>query len=519
MDVQGIITLELMKELDAKTKGIGPVKLKNLKPDLQSPEEVVNFYQTTKKYSPQLKTVERSWERAGEIIEKSQENEIMILSLDDPYYPPLLKLLPDAPQLLHVKGEISFLQEMPPLALVGSRSASSTGLGVARELSGFFSRNGFCIVSGLAEGIDTAAHNGCLEAEGKTAAVLAHGLHTIYPPSNTELAERIVKSGGALISEYHFGTPQSQYRFVARDRIQSGLSLGVVIIESEIGGGAMQTAKYCENQKRLLYALDGTTSSGNQELLASELAKPLNYGNNKKFQLQFEQMRSQIRSLEIEISDKKITSNIGPKKFDFEGINTLGIVRASKTHIALDLNLKRIIRIAYYLYPYYSVTGDSYKHSEDKGTQLILDLKYKKKPEAIEYIAQELDEIFSKERVFVLCVVPSSEKNNRETGLRICITKLLSARPDIIDGRECLARKFDIPKKSAGGPRDYEKELESLELANARIIKGKDVVLIDDVVTTGCSLAAGAKILSDGGAKTVTPFAIGRTMRKGDPFY
>ena len=112
------------------------------------------------------------------------------------------------------------------------------------------------VVSGLAAGIDTAAHEGTLNAKGKTIAVLAHGLHTIYPGENKKLAERILENNGTLISEYSWGKNSTKGSFIARDRIQSGLSTGVLVIETKEKGGTMHTVQYCNKQGRVLMVLE-----------------------------------------------------------------------------------------------------------------------------------------------------------------------------------------------------------------------------------------------------------------------
>jgi len=116
-------------------------------------------------------------------------------------------------------------------------------------------KKGYVIVSGLAEGIDTAAHQGALDVNGTTVAVIAHGLDRIYPAKNKKLANEIIKHGGAIVSEYSWGAKIFRNYFVARDRIQSGLSLGVIVVETEIDGGTMHTVKSCKDQKRTLIVL------------------------------------------------------------------------------------------------------------------------------------------------------------------------------------------------------------------------------------------------------------------------
>ena len=141
------------------------------------------------------------------------------------------------------------------IAIVGTREPTEYGITAAKRLGALFAESGYTVVSGLANGIDTAAHQGALEVDGLTVAVLASGLDTVYPIKNKELAGAILKNNGALVSEYSWGTMVNRSYFVARDRIQSGLSLGVFVVETGIKGGTMHTVKSCKEQKRSLIVL------------------------------------------------------------------------------------------------------------------------------------------------------------------------------------------------------------------------------------------------------------------------
>jgi DNA processing protein len=141
---------------------------------------------------------------------------------------------------------------------------------------------GWCVVSGLAEGCDTEGHEGCLAAGGKTIAALAHGFGRIYPAKNKQLAERILESGGALITEYPPGTPPTRSSFIERDRLQSGLSLGIVVVETDIKGGTMHTVRHARDQGRGIAAISHppefvkeAKAQGNQQLIKDLIARPL----------------------------------------------------------------------------------------------------------------------------------------------------------------------------------------------------------------------------------------------------
>ncbi|CAD5106753.1 DNA-processing protein DprA [Zestomonas carbonaria] len=180
-----------------------------------------------------------------------------LLMWDDPGYPALLAELADAPPLLFVIGDPGLL-ERPQLALVGSRRASRPGLDNARAFSRSLAGGGFVITSGLALGIDGAAHQGALEVGGKTVAVLGTGLERIYPARHAGLALEIRERGGALVSELPLDCPPQAANFPRRNRIISGLSLGVLVIEASPSSGSLITARLATEQGREVYALPGS---------------------------------------------------------------------------------------------------------------------------------------------------------------------------------------------------------------------------------------------------------------------
>ena len=180
-----------------------------------------------------------------------------LLMWDDPAYPGLLEELPDAPPLLFIEGDPSLL-ERPQLAMVGSRRASRPGLDNATAFARSLARGGFVITSGLALGIDGAAHQGALDVGGKTIAVLGTGLEQLYPRRHLGLAARIVEGGGALVSELPLDCPPQAANFPRRNRIISGLSLGVLVVEASPSSGSLITARLAAEQGREVYAIPGS---------------------------------------------------------------------------------------------------------------------------------------------------------------------------------------------------------------------------------------------------------------------
>jgi DNA processing protein len=182
-----------------------------------------------------------------------------LLTLADPEYPKRLLEIPDPPVVLYVKGDFSLLSA-PGLAIVGSRNATPQGVQNARAFAADLSQRRWCIISGLALGIDTAAHEGGLAGAGRTVAVIGTGLDIVYPARNHALAHRIAEAG-AIISEYPLGTPALASNFPRRNRIISGLSHGVLVVEAALESGSLITAREAADQGREVFAIPGSIHS------------------------------------------------------------------------------------------------------------------------------------------------------------------------------------------------------------------------------------------------------------------
>jgi DNA processing protein len=196
-------------------------------------------------------------ERAARAMAWLEQPGHELLMWDDPAYPALLAELPDAPPLLFVDGDSSLL-ERPQLAMVGSRQASRPGLDNATAFARNLASGGFVITSGLALGIDGAAHQGALDVGGRTIAVLGTGLQHLYPRRHLGLAGRIVEGGGALVSEFPLDCAPHASNFPRRNRIISGLSLGVLVVEASPSSGSLITARLAAEQGREVYAIPGS---------------------------------------------------------------------------------------------------------------------------------------------------------------------------------------------------------------------------------------------------------------------
>jgi DNA processing protein len=176
-----------------------------------------------------------------------------VLAITDEHYPPLLREIPDPPPLIYVRGDPAVLLE-PQLAVVGRRRASAAGLRIAQALSADITRAGLHICSGLALGIDGASHRGALEADGKSVAVMATGIDQVYPRRHLQLSEQLAQAG-CLVTEFPPGTPPLRQNFPRRNRIISGLSLGVLIVEAALPSGSLITARTALEQGREVFAV------------------------------------------------------------------------------------------------------------------------------------------------------------------------------------------------------------------------------------------------------------------------
>jgi DNA processing protein len=185
-----------------------------------------------------------------------------VLTPEDAEYPERLREIYDPPAVLWIRGDVTLLTR-PGIAVVGTRHPSPYGAGMAEMLSRDLANRGLVILSGMARGVDTAAHKGALDAGGKTVAVWGTGIDVIYPKENKKLAEQIVATGGAIVSEYPLGTFPAPQNFPIRNRILSGMSVGVLVIEAAEYSGTRITARCAMEQNRDVYAVPGNVTNKN----------------------------------------------------------------------------------------------------------------------------------------------------------------------------------------------------------------------------------------------------------------
>ena len=250
--------------------GLGPVGIGNLIDKLGEPRAIL---ETSERELRQISGLRKSvlesiihWEKIVDIereLALIKEKGIRIITIIDDEYPFYLKNIHSPPTVLYIKTSSPF-EVIPSIAIVGTRKASPYGEKITKELSMELSMRGFIIVSGMARGIDSIAHKAALDAGGRTVAVLGCGVDVVYPKENEELAEQIQEQG-AIISEFGMGTSPSRENFPRRNRIISGLCLGVVVTEASARSGSLITTRFALEQGREVFSVPGKINAQNSE--------------------------------------------------------------------------------------------------------------------------------------------------------------------------------------------------------------------------------------------------------------
>ncbi len=209
--------------------------------------------------------VNKNYKKNLEVYEEYLlKNKIELITIFDKYYPKHLKKIYDPPIALYLKGNKEILNT-ESIGMVGCRLCSKYGQTQAQKIAYNLSKNNITVVSGLARGIDKYSHIGCMAANGKTIAILGNGLDIMYPYENLEVARKIIQTGGAIISEYVVGTKPNKENFPQRNRIISGISKAIIVVEAKIRSGSMITVDYAIEQGKDIYAVPGNIASKNSE--------------------------------------------------------------------------------------------------------------------------------------------------------------------------------------------------------------------------------------------------------------
>src|SRR5687768_15191281 len=251
------------------TPGIGPMAATKLLERFGSPGAV---FHATRAELEALRLKPESIEsiikrdfhdRASKELDRVKQLGGDVLILDDGSYPSLLREIDDPPPVLYVKGDWQACVEQPGVAVIGSRMCSTYGENASEMLSRDLASRGITIISGLARGIDSAAHRGAINGKGRTIAVMGTGIDAVYPKENNRLVREILDSGGCIVSQFPLGTPPLKDNFPYRNRIISGLSLGVLIVEASERSGSLITARLAMEQNREVMAVPGNITSAN----------------------------------------------------------------------------------------------------------------------------------------------------------------------------------------------------------------------------------------------------------------
>jgi DNA processing protein len=303
-----------------------------------------------------------TWRQSLDSIEQQSENcgahIIPITSVD---YPEQLKQIVGAPSLLYLRGNIENLH-LPQIVVVGSRRMTRGGADNARAWSQYLAAGGFAITSGLALGVDGAAHSGALQAKGKTIAVMATGIDSIYPRSHLQLAEQIIDQGGTLITEFKPTTKPLATHFTSRNRIISGLSLGVLVVEAALRSGSLITARYALEQDREVFAIPGSIhnpqSRGCHHLIkqgaylverAEEIVEQLAGGlsalaSNAEFSADKSRTEVAVPEPQLEADESQLLLSLGFDPKDMDSLVTEGLFSiADLSRLLVALEIKGLI--------------------------------------------------------------------------------------------------------------------------------------------------------------------------------
>jgi len=268
--------------------GVGPVAAAHLIKRFGSPEKVyladVSEYRSAggSRAADYSKLANKNLDVANKILASCQELNYRVITLQDEEYPDRLRNIYDPPLVLYVRGKLPKIDEEAAIAIVGTRNCTPYGISSAENISFLLAQRGLLVVTGLARGIDTAAACGALRAGGRVVGVIGSGIDVIYPPENSTLFDDVASSG-AIISEYPPGTPALRSNFPARNRILSGLSLGVTVIEAPRKSGALITASRALEQGRDVFTLPGNVDASSCEgsnILLREGAIPILSGED-----------------------------------------------------------------------------------------------------------------------------------------------------------------------------------------------------------------------------------------------
>jgi len=354
-DLEGLLRLNMIS-------GIGTITYRNLIKHLGSVKSILDCQKDKLEQIPGVgpKIAEKivSGSKAADVdkeIKRAEKENVKIIPFSSDQFPHNLKQIYDPPLVLYIKGNI-LKRDTLALAIVGARRCSYYGRTQAERFARQLTQVGFCVVSGMARGIDTNAHMGAIKGKGRTIAVLGSGLGSVYPRENKELSEKIA-SNGAVISELPMSTPPNNRNFPPRNRIISGLSLGVLVIESSLRSGSSITAKWALEHGKEVFAVPGNIDSnysrGTNKLIKDgaklvedindiveelgPLAESIHIKDNTRVE--------DIRGLTLNSQEKKIFSLLSSTPSDIDEIITKsGLPSSNVASVLMILEVKRLVK-------------------------------------------------------------------------------------------------------------------------------------------------------------------------------
>lgn len=329
------------------------LRLKNLLGSFKTPEAIFeaafNDLGQVAGIEKELALSIKNYQRSDEIkkkIEIGKRLSIKTISLLDEDYPKNLKTIDDFPAVIFIRGEINN-EDAKALAIIGTRRATEYGKNVAEKFAHELANFGITIISGLARGIDTKAHSGAIKAKGRTIAVLGCGIDVYYPPENRNLYTEI-SNNGAIVTEFNFGTPPWAYNFPKRNRLISGLALGVLAVEAGDSSGVLNTVNWAADQGRDVFVIPGgihSRASEGTNRLIKEGAKPVTSVEDILEDLGIAATKQEKREIPLSENEKKLVDTIAVEPLYVDQIaETMSIDIPSLLTILLELEIKGLIK-------------------------------------------------------------------------------------------------------------------------------------------------------------------------------
>lgn len=337
--------------------GVGPVRVRALLDRFATPEAILDASRhdlmEVNGVGEEVARNITGWREAIDLeaeLSRIEKAGIRVVTRDDVDFPFHLREIYDPPLVLYVRGTLSDRDKMS-IGIVGSRRTTLYGQEMSRKLSFQLARLGVTIVSGLARGIDTAAHTGAIQAKGRTVAVIGCGIDQMYPPENAKLAGEIVEKGGAVVSEFPFGVAPDRQNFPMRNRIISGWSMGVVVVEANLKSGALITAKQAYEQGREVFAVPGRADSilsrGTNRLIkdGAKLTEDIEDILGEFEYLFPKETPDAAVTIALSDAERQVMTAIGEEEvLTDEIIRVTGLTSASVSATLLGLEMKRIVK-------------------------------------------------------------------------------------------------------------------------------------------------------------------------------